>query len=232
VTRSAAIEQAMSAPTEEFRAACARSFDEQLEKTPPGNKLDRWRARLSTALASNTHDVYAKGLGELGELLGYSAAFPTYGAATDCRWRGVFGNVREAFTFECKIEHSTAAGIDAHAVGQAHNQQSRAIAELGSKGYAVRGLIVTHLERLAPDAAPGLGEIVVVRRDAVAALHRRVEDLLARFAVDWSLVDPQARVAATDALAATLPPTGWLVEAIDAADRFLDAEALLAAWPD
>ena len=41
------------------------------------------------------HDVYTKGLGALGELLGYSAAFPKYGAATDCRWRGVFGNSRE-----------------------------------------------------------------------------------------------------------------------------------------
>jgi hypothetical protein len=231
VARSDATAQPTTLQTEEFRAACARSFDEQLEKTPPGSKLDRWRARLSERLTSNAHDVYVQGLGDLGELLAYSVAFPKYGAATDCRWRGVFGNTREAFTFECKIEHEVGAQIDAHAVGQAHNQYSRALAEHDQAGYAVRGLIVTHLDRLAADAAPGLGEIVVLRRDAVDALHKRVEELLAQFAVDWSFEDPQARVAATDMLATKLPPTGWLRDAIDGADRFLDADALLAAWP-
>jgi hypothetical protein len=175
--------------------------------------------------------VYAKGLGVLGELLGYSVTFPTYGAATDCRWRGVFGNSRELFTFECKIEHQPAAEIDAHAVGQAHNQYSRAVTEFGSAGYAVRGLIVTHLERLTADAAPGLGEMVVLRRDAVEAVRRRADELIARFAAEWSLNDPHARVMAADNLARALPPTGWFRDAIDNTDRFLDAEQLLAAWP-
>jgi hypothetical protein len=191
VARSQAAAQPAAETAEDYPAACARSFDEQLENTPPGSKLDRWRARLNEHLASDSHDVYAKGLGILGALLGYSAAFPKYGAATDCRWRGVFGNTREVFTFECKIEHNPNAEIDAHTVGQAHNQHNRALAEYGEGGYAVRGVIVTHLERLAADAAPGLGEIVVIRRDAIQALHRRVDGLLARFAAEWSLDDPQ-----------------------------------------
>ena len=231
VARHAAAEEPATVRTDEFRAVCARSFDERLETTPPGSKLDRWRMRLSARLASTSHDEYAVGLGELGELLGYRAVFPKYGAATDCRWRGVFGNVREAFTFECKIEHNPATEIDAHAVGQAHNQHSRAVAELAPSGYAVRGLIVTHLERLAADAAPGLGEIVVLRRDAMQALHDRVDELLSRFATDWALDSPDARVAAGEALAAKLPPTGWLTAAVDGADRFLAADALMASWP-
>ena len=231
VSRTTAAADATSPRGAEFRAACARSFDEQLERTPPGSKLDRWRRRLSDQLASQSHDTYAAGLGALGALLGYSAVFPKYGAATDCRWRGVFGNLREAFTFECKIEHEPSSEIDAHAVGQAHNQRARAAAELEPSGYTVRGLIVTHLDRLAADAAAGLGEIVVVRRDAVAALHARVDELLVRFAAEWSLQEPQARVAAGEALVACLPSTGWLTDAIDGADRFLAAEGLMAGWP-
>jgi hypothetical protein len=38
-------------------------------------------------------------------------------------------------------------------------------------------------------------------------------------------------VAAGEALAQRLPPTGWLTDAVDAADRFLDAELILASWP-
>jgi hypothetical protein len=232
VARSDSSAHALIVRGDEFPAASARSFDEQLESTPPGAKLDRWRRRLADQLASDSHDVYAAGLGALGRLLGYSAVFPKYGAATDCRWHGVFGNSRQALTFECKIEHGPDAEIDAHAVGQAHNQRARAMAELEPRGYAVRGLIVTHLDRLAADAAPGLGDIVVLRRDAVAALHHRVDSLLATFAANWSLADPQARVNAGEALVAHLPPTDWLLEAVDQADRFLAADSLLSAWPD
>ena len=97
-----------------------------------------------------SHDDFARGLGRLGELLGYSAVFPKYGGATDCRWHGVFGNRREAFTFEAKIEHKVDKAITARAVGQAHSQRARAEAELEASGFLIRGLIITHLERLWP----------------------------------------------------------------------------------
>ena len=215
----------------EFRSTAASAFDEQLEATPPGSKLTRWRANLRAELESSVHDDFARGLGRLGKLLGYSALFPTYGAATDCRWQGVFGNRREAFTFEAKIEHKDDKAITSKGVGQAHNQEARALAELEPRGFAVRGLIVTHLERLSADAAPGLGNIVVFRKDAVLALHERVDQLLADFSTAWSLEDPAARVSAGEALAQRLPPTGWLTEAVDAAEIFLDAELTLASWP-
>lgn len=231
VARSTHTDEASTVSGNEFRAVCVRSIDEQLERTPPGAKLDRWRQRLTDQLNSDSHNDYAAGLGALGGLLGYSAIFPKYGAATDCRWRGVFGNAREALTFECKIEHKPGSEIDARAVGQAHNQRARAVTELAESGYAVRGLIVTHLDRLAADAAPGLGEIVVLSTGAVAALRTRLDQLLASLASEWSLEDPLARVSAGEALASKLPDTGWLIDAIDKADRFLDEESLLAAWP-
>jgi hypothetical protein len=231
VARSTQADEVSTVGGNEFRAVCVRSIDEQLERTPPGAKLDRWRRRLADQLKSDSHNEYAAGLGALGGLIGYSAVFPKYGAATDCRWRGVFGNAREAITFECKIEHKPGSEIDARAVGQAHNQRARAVTELASSGYSVRGLIVTHLDRLAADAAPGLGEIVVLSTDAVAALQTRLDQLLAGLASEWSLEDPLARVAAGEALASRLPNTGWLIDAIDKADRFLDGESLLAGWP-
>jgi hypothetical protein len=106
------------------------------------------------------------------------------------------------------------------------------LAELQPFGFAVRGLVVTHLDRLSADAAPGLGEIVVLRRAAVDALHGRVSQLLLDFAASWSLQDPRNRVAAGEALAQRLPPTGWFADAIDAADRFLDGDLLLSSWPE
>lgn len=217
---------------DEFRAVAARAFDEQLEATPPGPKLDRWRERLASDLESTTHDVFAQALGKLGELLGFSAVFPKYGGATDCRWHGTFGNRREAFTFEAKIEHREDKAITSRALGQAHNQKARAIEELEPVGFLVRGLIVTHLERLAADAAPGLGELIVLRKDAVLALHRHIDRMLVSFSTAWSLEDPAARVSAGERLAAQFPPTGWFNKAIDEADRFLDAELLLAEWPE
>jgi hypothetical protein len=217
---------------DEYRAVAARVFDQLLEEYPPGERLDSWKKALADDLESQSHDVYVGGLKRLGELLGHSAILPTYGSATDCRWHGVFGNHREAFTFEAKIEHRDNKAITSRAVGQAHNQKNRAIAELEPKGFTVRGLIVTHLERLSADAAPGLGELVVLRRDAVDQLHARVNELLTRMSVTWSLDSPEARLAASDELAKAMPPTGWLTSAIDNADRFLDADGLMADWPD
>jgi hypothetical protein len=230
LSRDTAITAPVTTSGDEFRSVCARAFDVQLESTPPGAKLDKWRLRLAERLASDKHDVFAQGVGQLGELLGYTALFPKYGAATDCRWQGVFGNAREAITFEAKIEHGRDTEIDAHAVGQAHNQKARAESELGAAGFTVRGLVVTHLERLAADAAASLADVVILRRDAVEALHQRVDQLLVEFSMAWSLVDPRARVEAGEALAAKLPDTGWLVAAIDGGDRFLAADELLSAW--
>jgi len=216
---------------DDFRAAMARAFDEQLEVTPPGPKLDRWRRRLADKINSENHDTFLKGLGQLGELLGYSTVFPKYGAATDCRWHGVFGNRREAFTFEAKIEHRDDKAITAKGVGQAHGQKARAVSELEPRGFSVRGLIVTHLVRLAADAAPGLGDLVVIRREAIEALHGRVDGLLVQFAANWSLDEPIQRVTAINSLAQDLPDTGWLLTAVDSTEDFLGGEQLLAAWP-
>lgn len=130
---------AASVTRDDYAAVMLQRFDDLLDRIGSGGRLEKWRARLVTQLASVSHDEYAQGLETLGWALGYEATRPTYGASTDCRWRGVFGNQLELITFEAKIEHSTDSKIDAHAVGQANNQRNRAIAQFGERGYSVRG---------------------------------------------------------------------------------------------
>lgn len=216
---------------DDFRVVAIQSFDDRLEQLGVGPRFEKWRARLTAGLTSRHHDQYAESLQTLATLLGFSATRPTYGAATDCRWRGVFGNHREAVTWEAKIEHQDSSAVDAHAVGQAHNQASRAWTELNNQGYTIRGVIVTHLEQLDPAAAASIGVIKVVRQDAVTALWTRVNDLLGVYASTWSADVPEARLAAAESVSAYLPPTGWLIRAIDAITIFIDGETLLREWP-
>jgi Rad3-related DNA helicase len=216
---------------DDFRAAAVQGFDDLLERQGVGQRFERWRARLTTGMASTSHGQYAEALETLGNLLGYKATRPTYGAATDCRWRGVFGNQREAVTWEAKIENDDATAVYASAIGQAHNQTSRATTELGSQGYIVRGAIVTHLDQLEAAAAASIGALKVVRKDAMAELWIRVNELLGVFASNWSAGVPEARLRAAEAVVARFPPTGWLVEALDNGPTFIDDATLLADWP-
>lgn len=214
---------------DDFRAEAVRSFDELLERIGPRG-LDRWRTRVDTGIRSSSHDQFTAALAELGQLLGYTATRPSYGAATDCRWRGVFGNWREAITWEAKIEHNPDAPVDAHAIGQANNQRNRAETELGPSGYQVRGTVVTHLERVEPSAASSAGPIKVVRKGAVLELWTRTAALLGAFAGDWSADNSEARLIAAERVAPRLPPTGWLDRALTREQLFVDAASLLSEW--
>jgi hypothetical protein len=215
---------------DDFHVAVIQAFDELLERLGP-RRIDRWRTRLDTDLRSNSHDQFAAGLAELGSLLGYAATRPRYGAATDCRWRRVFGNWREAVTWEAKIEHGSEALVDAHAMGQANNQRNRAEAELGPRGYHVRGTVVTHLLQVEPSAAASAGPIRVVRKDAVLDLWARTNTLLGAYADDWTADSPEARLLAADRVAPKLPPTGWLDRALTRDELFVATTALLYEWP-
>ena len=75
-------------------------FDDHLERLGrAGTRFQRWSERLTNKLNSSSHGEYQEGLEDLGRLLAYSASRPTYSASTDCRWRGIFGNMREVVTF-------------------------------------------------------------------------------------------------------------------------------------
>lgn len=216
---------------DDFRVAVIHAFDDLLERVGP-RKLDRWRTQLDAGLRSTSHDQFADALAKLGTLLGYASTRPRYGAATDCRWRGVFGNWREVVTWEAKIEHGPEAPVDAHAIGQANNQRNRAEKELGPRGYRVRGTVVTHLQRIEASAASSAGPIKVIRKDAVLELWARTSVRLGAYADDWAAESSEARLIAADRIAPKLPPTGWLDRALTSDELFLDDASLLDEWPE
>jgi len=125
--------------TEEYSLTIIRSFENLLEQVGTrGNRFERWCCQLSEELQSNHHDQYRQGLEKLGKLLGYDSNKPHHGSATDCRWRGIFGNYKEVVTFEAKIEDIPSGRITASDVGQVHNQIARAKAEYENLGYTSR----------------------------------------------------------------------------------------------
>lgn len=216
---------------EEYAAVLLRTFDDQLEQLGvAGDKFQRFCNLIDSRLASTRHDEFREGLGKLGSLLGYSASRPRHGAATDCRWRGVFGNNREVLTLEAKIEHSAAGRIVPSDVGQAHNQYNRAVAEYSAQGFVVRGVIVTHLDEIAPEAESAAGPIKIVSKEAAIALWRRLRELLSLYRDSWSLDDLHARLNSAQRVRPSIPPTGWLGRALDSQDRHVSEQGLLAEW--
>ncbi len=206
-----------------------RAFDDRLEQL--GNKrekFERWCQITTERLSSDGHGQYQEGLERLGQLLGYYAVRPKYGAATDCLWRGVFGNVKEIITFEGKIEHSPSKQIVASDIGQAHNQQTRAEREY--PGYTIRGTIVTHLTSIASDAEVSAGSIKVLEKDAVLALWDNVKLLLSQYRDGWSVDDINARRVSAQRIRSRLPKTGWLIRVLDMDKRFINTDMLRTEW--
>jgi Helicase C-terminal domain/Type III restriction enzyme, res subunit len=213
----------------DYATAVIQAFDEQLERLGTwGDKFERWCSRLTELLAGDNHKQYQEGLEKLGQLMGYRAVRPRNNAATDCLWRGVFGNAREIITFEAKIEHDASQQVAAKDIGQAHNQRTRAEREYS--GFTIRATIVTHLTTLAPDAESAAGSIKILEKEAVLALWDRVRVLLSRYRGGWSLDNIAVRLEAAQAIRAHLPNTGWLIKVLGADQRFITASQLCADW--
>jgi len=215
----------------EYAEVLLRSFDELLEKTgATGDRFQRSIDQIGERLMSERHAEFQEGLEAFGKLLAYGATRPNYGTATDCRWRGVFGNFREAVTFEAKIEHVKTTRISAADVGQAHNQHSRAEKEFGNGGYTVRSVIVTHLSDLHPSALSSLGQLKIVPKDAVLLLFERVRTLLADYRSRWSLDNVATRSSAAEAIRSRIPQSGWLSRSIDVGSPFVSRVGLIKEW--
>lgn len=216
----------------EYPFVVAQVFDEILERVGPrGHRFQRWGDQGAEMLNSDSHREFQNGLQRLGELLGYSAALPRYGASTDCRWRGIFGNTREVVTFEAKIEHDPAGTITPSAVGQAHIQLTRAKGEYEERGFVVRGTITTHLQAIDASAESSLGEVRIVRKDAIQSLWRRAVLVLSEYRDNWDLEDVEARLAAAEQAVAKLPPACWLTRALSCDGPWIEADDLLREWP-
>lgn len=219
--------------SDDYAAVLLRTFDDLLEQTGrTGQRYERFCNRIDECLSSNSHAEFQEGLERLGKVLGYTAFRPRHGAATDCLWRGVFGNTREVVTFEAKIEQVPATLIAAGDIGQAHNQMSRAVSQYHRQGFVVRGTIVTHLDGLELDAEASAGDIKVIPRAAIVTLWRSARTLLNQYRGRWSLDDLSARLAAAELIRGELPGPGWLSRALDCEARFVTSDDLLSKWRD
>jgi len=172
-------ETAPDISNQEYLNAIICSFDNLLEQLGVrGTRFERWCSQLSDELNSRQHNQYQQGLEKLGKLLGYDSTRPRHGSATDCRWRGIFGNCKEVVTLEAKIEDSPSRKITASDIGQTHNQIARAKAEFETLGYTIRGSIVTHLTELLPDAESSAGEIRIIPKSAFIELWNFIRQSL------------------------------------------------------
>lgn len=215
----------------EYTDAIVRAFDDLIERLGPrGTRFDLWCNGVDGQLNSGDHAQFQTALVTLGELLGYGSSRPKYSAATDCRWRGIWGNTREVITFEAKVEHGNDKSINARDVGQAHNQLARASTEHLSAGFTVRGTLVTHLSTLNDGAQGSLGPIRIITQDAVTSLWKRVRELASVYRNGWSLDDIPARRSSASRILQRIPKAGWLPRALDASAVFVDSKLLLGEW--
>jgi hypothetical protein len=171
-----------------------------------------------------------EGLKILGELLGYDSGRPRHSSATDCLWRGIFGNCKEVVTFEAKIEDDPPGKITASDIGQVYNQIARAKAEYGTLGYTIRGSIVTHLSEFMNDAESSAGEIRIIPKDSIMELWELIRQLLAEYRTSWSLDDINSRRQAAEVIRPKLPPGGWLTRSLNFDQHFITTEGLLNEW--
>ena len=216
---------------QEYAESIIHSFDECMERLgTSGSKFQKFVNRLRSRLKSGSHAEYQEGLEDLGTLLGYRARRPKHGASTDCVWRGDFGNFREFFAFEAKIEHEPSNPITVTHLGQAHTQLSRAKQEYEVRGYSVRAMLVTHLNQLAPDAQSSVEPIKLLQKDIVLALFTRVCEYMTIYRSHWNIDDVRARRTAAAAIRPRLPKTGWLLRALDCAAPWLSEADLLKEW--
>lgn len=208
-------------------------FDQRLEYLGVrGTKFQKWLDRTQGYLESSIHNEYQKGLEELGTLLGYNAVIPNHSAATDCRWKGVFGNSKEVITFEAKIEHEESGLISPHAIGQALIQRERALNEFESYGYIVKSTIVTHLASIEPSAEASAGDTRIITKVAILKLWERLKLIIIKYRDLWSFDDIEARRNAALEIRPLLPKDSWLIKTLNKENRWIDEATILSEWPD
>lgn len=216
----------------EYAPVLIRSFDDCLEVLGTrGDKFDKFCEKVTESLHSDSHARYCEGLERLGKILAYQADRPSYKGATDNRWRGTFGNIKELVTFEAKIEHTDGTQVTLAHMGQAHNQLNRANDEFGPLGYTIRGTVVTHLTTIDAAAKSSAGRVRIIDKAAISSLWDRVRLLISHYRDQWSIDDVAARRAAAETIYPNCPPGGWLTRALDCENLMVDTNRLLEEWP-
>ncbi len=217
--------------TNEYALAIIQGFDELLEQVgPQGTRFQNWCNQLSQNLSSDSHNMFCLGVEQLGSLLGYHTTRPRRQAATDCRWKGTFGRTKEVLVIEAKIEDKEPASIVSSDVGQVHNQIQRATVEYESLGYTVKGILVTHITEITPDAESSLGSIRIISKESLIQLWEIIKQLLIEYRNEWSVDDIAMRRNASNTIRGKLPRHGWLTRVLETDEHTITPEVLLSEW--
>lgn len=216
---------------QEYANIVIHTFDDYLEELGnSGTKFETWFNDISTQLQSHSHIAVQSGMKELGLVLGYDSIIPDYDTATDCRWRGVLGNIKEVVIFEAKVEVRDRRQVSACDIGQAHNQLERAKSEYESYGYKIRSVIITPMTEIRSDAEAAAGSIKVINQNTIFEFWQLIKQLFVVYRNHWSLNDIRARNRAADRIRTKIPSPGWLTRALDTDTRFISTDILLAEW--
>ena len=208
-----------------------RAFDDLLDQYgKTGNRFERYCNWIAEQLQSDSHSVYLEGLERVGKLLGYSASRPENPGAPDGVWRGKFGSFGEVVTYEAKIEDSPSNEIVLSDLGQSHNQKTKADSDYGSRGFVVRGAIVTHLTELGAGVEDSLGDLRIVSKEAICDLWVKVRAALIIYRDMWLPNNLVANLQAAQSIKSRVPETGWLTRALSHGSAFVTSEDLLKEW--
>ena len=208
-----------------------RAFDDLLDQYGNvGVRFERHCNRITELLQSDSHNAYLEGLERVGKLLGYSASRPENPGAPDAVWRGKFGSFGEVVTYEAKIEDSPSNEIVLSDLGQAHNQKTKADSYYGSRGFVVRGAIVTHLTELGAGVEGSLGDIRIISKQAICDLWVKIRAALILYREMWLPNNLVANLLAAQSIKSRVPKAGWLTRALSHESAFVASEDLLKEW--
>ena len=214
-----------------YFAEVIRAFDDLLDQYGnTGVRFEQHCNRIAEQLQSDSHRVYLEGLERIGILLGYEASRPENPGAPDGVWRGKFGSFGEVVTYEAKIEDSPSNNIVLSDLGQAHNQKTKADSCYRSRGFAVRGAIVTHLTELGEGVEDSLGDLRIISKQAICDLWAKIRAALILYRDMWLPNNLGANLQAAQSIKSRVPGTGWLTRALSHESAFVTSEDLLTEW--
>jgi len=99
--------------------------------------------------------------------------------------------------------------------------------------FAIPSYFILHQPtEIAQEAQSSIGTLKIIEKSAVNALWGRTKLLLSLYRAGWSLDNLQARLAAAQAISPKLPPSGWLTRAFTGDGLVINAEHLMAEWPN
>jgi hypothetical protein len=190
-----------------------------------GPQFDRWADKLIADLNSNSHNVVANAIAQLGtELLGVpSAARRPKSGEEDAYWE--LQRPPRLIAFEVKLAPEVERVVNKD-VEQAEGA-AKALETLRRR--STRGLLFTPHGEIDESAARRLDRVRPIHRTVFVGQADQLIGLLREYRRGWTQ-DARARGAVRQAVQPRLPPADWLWQAIAAGDPWVDKESLAKTW--